>query len=181
MDINILAESRGWAFPRNANLELLCETENECTALVSAGRKKSHSRDVTTKWDSVNHKYKLRQPLEETAIFTVMSEVEQSWLTELCCFSLHQQRSKCLRTWTIANIWGPEPPAKCKWECASREGLCPQERTGWQGRKLVFVEQKSWPISYSEFNQLNAWKVGEQQKSEEKNCYKWRLPLQGSR
>lgn len=36
-----MAEFRGWAFPRNANLELLRETENEHTALVSAGRKKT--------------------------------------------------------------------------------------------------------------------------------------------
>lgn len=38
------------------------------------------------------------------------------------------------------------------------------------------MEQKIWPISSSEFNQLSAWKVGEQWK-QEGNCFKWKLPL----
>lgn len=48
--MDILAESRGWGYPKSANLELLCEAENEYTALVSLQVGiKSHSRDVTTK------------------------------------------------------------------------------------------------------------------------------------
>lgn len=104
---------------------------------------------------------------------------------ELCCFFLHPRRGKCLRTWTVTDIWGglsPLPNANSRNVLQRRMKSTPPpgKNRAMEGNWFLWNRRVGLFLSLNLINSMPERLGNNRSGGGGRNRYKWRLPLQGA-